>query len=169
VTGALGPDLSPLWEPLEIGPVTVKNRVLANPTTLLYAESNILSDRHIAYFRERARGGTGLLITEEHAAHPVSLGAFHACASAWDPRAIPHFAKLADAVHEHGARQFVQLFAPGLEDTGTFVIDDWHPPVAPSRFTSVRHNATSLVLDRDGIGDLVEGLRPPHRTRTMRD
>ena len=73
--------LSAIWEPLTIGTTTVKHRILHTATTLLYAEDNILSDRHIAYFRERAMGGSSLLITEQQAAHPISKGSFHACTS----------------------------------------------------------------------------------------
>src|SRR5438034_6840982 len=99
----MGP-LDSLWQPLAIGPATVKNRVMANATTLLYGEHNVLSDRHIAYYRERARGGTALLVSEQHAVHPLSTGAFPSCCAAWDPAAVPQFAKLAEAVGEHDCR-----------------------------------------------------------------
>ena len=62
--------LDALFEPLELGPLTLRNRVMAGPATLLYARDNVLSDRHIAYYRERAAGGAAVLVSEEHAAHP---------------------------------------------------------------------------------------------------
>ena len=88
--------LDALFEPLELGSLTLRNRVMAGPATLLYARDNVLSDRHIAYYRERAAGGAAVIVSEEHAAHPTALGAFrHAC-TAWEPRAVGPFTRLAD-------------------------------------------------------------------------
>src|SRR5579872_2014871 len=129
--------------------------MVANATTTLYAESNLVSDRHVAFYRERARGGFGMIITEQHAAHASGRGPFHACASAWDPRAVAQFAKVAAAVHEFGALQLVQLWAPGLEDSGSAVVDDWHPAVGPSRLRTLKRNTAPVVLDREAIADLV--------------
>jgi 2,4-dienoyl-CoA reductase-like NADH-dependent reductase (Old Yellow Enzyme family) len=42
------------------------------------------------------------------------------------PAAHPQFAKLADAVHAHGARQFVQLMVTGVQDKGA-MMTEWHP------------------------------------------
>jgi 2,4-dienoyl-CoA reductase-like NADH-dependent reductase (Old Yellow Enzyme family) len=149
--------LDSLWQPLAIGPTTVKNRVMANATTLLYGERNILSDRHIAYYRERARGGTALLVSEQHAVHPIGTGAFPTCCAAWDPAAVPQLAKLADAVHEHDCRFFVQLFAPGVNDSGTMMVDRWHPLWGASRLPSFKRNETPLVMGQAEIGEIVRG------------
>jgi 2,4-dienoyl-CoA reductase-like NADH-dependent reductase (Old Yellow Enzyme family) len=149
--------LDSLWQPLAIGPTTVKNRVMANATTLLYAERNILSDRHIAYYRERARGGTALLVSEQHAVHPLGTGAFPTCCAAWDPAAVPQFARLADAVHEHDCRFLVQLFAPGVNDSGTMMMDRWHPLWGASRLPSFKRNEIPMVMGQAEIDELIRG------------
>jgi 2,4-dienoyl-CoA reductase (NADPH2) len=46
--------LTHVWTPLTIGHTTVKNRILMPAETIVYAENHIISDRHIAYYRERA-------------------------------------------------------------------------------------------------------------------
>jgi 2,4-dienoyl-CoA reductase-like NADH-dependent reductase (Old Yellow Enzyme family) len=137
------------------------------PPPTLYAEANIIGDRHIAFYRERARGGIAVIISEQHAAHATGRGGFRACCSAWDPRAVPQFAKLADAVHEFGALQFVQLWAPGLEDTGALIVDDWHPAVGQSRIRTLRRNTTPVVLDRAGIAEIVASFATS--ARNVRD
>ena len=37
--------------------------------TRLFSDDHLLSDRHIAYYRERAMGGTGLIVAEGGAVH----------------------------------------------------------------------------------------------------
>ena len=151
-------ELNHIWNPLTIGPTEVNHRIMMSGQTLLYAEDNILSDRHIAYYRERARGGVALLLTGQQAAHPLSKGSFHMACTAWEKRAIPQYAKLADAVHEHGAKQFVQLFATGVHDKGTMMIDEWHPLWGASRVPSTVHREIPLVMEQEHIDDLVVGF-----------
>lgn len=131
--------LTHLWESLDIGPTRVRNRVMYTAQTILYGEEHLLSDRHIAFYTERAKGGVGLMITEQQAGHPIWKGSFYPGCTAHDRRAVPQYAKLAEAVHEHGGRQFVQLFGSGVHDKGTMIYDEWHPLWAASRVTSIVH------------------------------
>ena len=150
--------LTAIWSPLEIGPVTVPNRIMLSAMTLGYGEDHILSDRHIAYYRERARGGVALLITEQQAGHRLSKGSFQMGCTAWEKRAIPQYARLADAVHEFGAKQFVQLFGCGVHDKGTMIFDEWHPLWAASRIPSIVHREVPMVMEQTHIDDLVKGF-----------
>jgi len=150
--------LEHLWQPLEIGPTRVKHRVMYTSQSLGYGEDNILSDRHIAFYRERAMGGTALLMTEQQAAHPIAKGIFQQGCTAHDKRAIPQFAKLAEAVHEFGAKQFVQLYAPGVFDSGTTIFDEWHPLWAVSRATSGAHREVPMVVGKAEIDDLAKAF-----------
>jgi 2,4-dienoyl-CoA reductase (NADPH2) len=54
-----------LFSPLTLGPIRVRNRVVFSAHLTNFAEDNRPSERLIAYYRERARGGAGLIITEE--------------------------------------------------------------------------------------------------------
>jgi len=145
-----------LWTPLEIGGTTVKNRVMTSAHSLAYGDNHVLSDRHIAYYRERAEGGIGLLITEQHAAHRLSLGSFYNCLTAWEERCIPQLEKLAETVHAHGCKQFVQLMATGAQDKG-WLFDPWHPLWAVSRVPSPIHNEVPYVMGQAEIDDIIEG------------
>jgi 2,4-dienoyl-CoA reductase-like NADH-dependent reductase (Old Yellow Enzyme family) len=55
--------------PLELGHLSLRNRIVQPSHTLLYGEDRILSDRHIAYYKERALGGVGLIIAEGGSVH----------------------------------------------------------------------------------------------------
>jgi 2,4-dienoyl-CoA reductase-like NADH-dependent reductase (Old Yellow Enzyme family) len=150
--------LTHIWTPLTIGSTTVKNRILMPAETLVYGENNLLSDRHIAYYRERAMGGTGLIITEQQGAHPVSKGSFYFGCTAWEKRVIPQYAKLADIVREYGTKLFVQLFTPGVHDKGTMIVDEWRPLWAASAMPSILHRETPMVMEQQHIDDLVKGF-----------
>ena len=143
-----GSALNRVWEPLEIGTTRVKNRIMMTAQTTLYGKDNILGDRHVDYYRERAKGGAALFICEQQAAHRLSKGSFFEGCSAWEKRAIPQYAKLADAVHEHGARQFIQLFGCGVHDKGTMIMDEWHPLWGVSKLPSVVHGEIPLSWSR---------------------
>jgi 2,4-dienoyl-CoA reductase-like NADH-dependent reductase (Old Yellow Enzyme family)/thioredoxin reductase len=114
-----------LFQPLRLGPVEVRNRLYMTAHGLGYARPDpdnpgfgLPSDRHAAYYAERARGGIALIVQEATVADPSGQGsAFGATvatvAAAFAPGCVPHFAKLADAVHAHGARIFLQLYHGG--------------------------------------------------------
>ena len=107
-------NLDVLWQPLDVGTTRLKNRVMTSAHSLAYGENHILGERHIEYYRERAKGGLALLISEQHAAHELSLGSFYNCITAWEERCIPQMERLAEAVHEHDCALFVELATMGV-------------------------------------------------------
>jgi 2,4-dienoyl-CoA reductase-like NADH-dependent reductase (Old Yellow Enzyme family) len=151
-------ELQRLWEPLDIGPTRVKHRVMYTAQTMGYGENHLISDRHIAFYRERARGGVALMVTEQQAGHPISKGSFLRGCTAHDKGAVPQFAKLADAIHEFGAKQFVQLFGAGVHDKGTTIYDEWHPLWAASRITSIVHHEVPMVMGQAEIDDVASAF-----------
>lgn len=148
---------SQVWTPLTIGTTHVEHRIMMTAHSLFYGEDHVLSDRHIAYYRERARGGAALMIAEGGAVHPLGKGDYRWALSAVEKRAIPPLATLADAVHEFGTKQFVQLVGLGVHAKGTLLLDEWHPPSGPSRVPSAFHRETPLAMDTDQIQEIVHG------------
>ena len=73
--------LTAIWEPLTIGEVSVKNRIMISAQSQFYGENGVISDRHVSYYRERAKGGVGLLILEAQAVHPA-VRHYHAVCNA---------------------------------------------------------------------------------------
>jgi 2,4-dienoyl-CoA reductase-like NADH-dependent reductase (Old Yellow Enzyme family) len=148
------PDLEPLWEPIPLGPTTLKNRVSVAATTLLYGNDGHLSDRHVAYYEERAKGGVALQVTEEQAAHPHSHGGFVNAVSAWNPESLPGLSAVASAVHEHGSALFGQLFASGIKDSGSLTLD-WHPLWAASRLPHPGIGEQALPMGQAEIDEII--------------
>jgi 2,4-dienoyl-CoA reductase-like NADH-dependent reductase (Old Yellow Enzyme family) len=102
-----------LYEPVQIGPVQVPNRIYVAPHTTNFgrAEENLITERHLAYHGARAAGGAGLIITEGIRVHPTSLRRLGL--QAYNDAALPGLSALADTVHAHGTRLFAQLLHTG--------------------------------------------------------
>ena len=150
--------LEKIWQPLTIGSTQVRNRIMMTAQSASFGKDNLISDRHIEYYRERAKGGAALFICEQQGAHRFSKGSFYEGCTAWEPRAIPQYAKLAEAVHEHGARQFAQLFGCGVHDKGTTIMDEWHPLWGVSKIPSFTHREIPMVMEQEHIDDIVAGF-----------
>lgn len=146
-----------LWQPLAIGPVTVRNRVMTTGHTLLYAEDGLISDRHVAYYAERAKGGIGLMVIEQQAAHPSGRNYLAGC-RAYDPAVVPRYSRLAEACHAHGARVFAQLFCGGAQGQGMQYVDEWRPLLAPSAIASTQFHELPAAMEPDDIAAVVAGF-----------
>ena len=153
-------DLELIWRPLSIGATSVRHRIMVAPHGQAYGENHQPSDRMVAYFAERARGGAALVGVEATSASRHLSGAQPGGATsgwrltAYQRRTIPAFARLADAVHEHDCRIFVQLSTGGVNDVGRAWIDDWHPVRGPSRVPSPIMNETPVALTSTDIDEL---------------
>jgi 2,4-dienoyl-CoA reductase-like NADH-dependent reductase (Old Yellow Enzyme family)/NADPH-dependent 2,4-dienoyl-CoA reductase/sulfur reductase-like enzyme len=124
------PSYPALFSPLAIGGVEVKNRIVMPAMATNVTTDGTASQRLIDYFVERARGGTGLIITEAASVLVPPDGKFarfHLNIS--DDRFIPPLKRLTDAVHAHGTKIAVQLSHLGRQITTEF----WgEQPAAPS-------------------------------------
>lgn len=106
-----------LFEPGKIGTMTVKNRVVMTGVGVMTADpGGYAGEREIAYWKERAAGGTGLLISavtrindKDSAVAPTQL-------SMGNDRFIPGMKKLVDTVHAEGSKFVVQLHHPGRQN-----------------------------------------------------
>src|SRR3989304_1238335 len=103
-----------LFTPLQIGNVTVDNRIVVMPHTTLLSTDHLIGDRHVAYYEERAKGGAGLVIVETLIVHPTSQPLMNE-AFAFDEREVPRYRELTAAVHRHGTRIFAQIAHGGRQ------------------------------------------------------
>ena len=64
-----------MFQPIQIGPVTVKNRFVVPPMGNNFANTDgTMSEQSVAYYRERAKGGFGLITIEATVVHKGAKG-----------------------------------------------------------------------------------------------
>jgi 2,4-dienoyl-CoA reductase-like NADH-dependent reductase (Old Yellow Enzyme family) len=127
------PALAPLFTPVTINRLTIKNRLAMAPMTRSFSPDHIPGDAVVDYYRKRADGGTGLIITEGVGIdHPAALGEGSGEASStpvlYGDKPLAGWRRVTDAVHKAGGLIFPQLWHHGVfrvEGTGTH-------PEAPS-------------------------------------
>ncbi len=98
-----------LLSPAKIGSLELKNRAIMAPmSAALGNPDGTVSDPLIAYLTARADGGVGMIITEYCFVTEEGRSSDHQI-SVTDDEKIPGLKRLADAVHEHGAKVCLQL------------------------------------------------------------
>ena len=160
-------DLQPLWQPLQLRGVTLPNRVMCSATTLQYGRGGLISDRHLAFYRERARGGVGLLFSEQLAASPLSDTAFPRSIRAYDERQVERFPALAAELEPYETRFFAQLVAGGAKGDSTGGLEGWGPLRGPSRVPAPG-GEPPLPLDEADLAQLAADHRALGRDREAR-
>ncbi len=133
-TGSAPTELAPLFEPIRLGQVQVRNRIVMTGHGTGMAKDFLPSEAHVAYYRERAMGGVGLIGMAFPQIHPTSQdvpGEPHA----YDPACVPGLRRIVDAVHEHGATMVMQLGHGGRQGSSTFTGQAlWGPSNIPCPF-----------------------------------
>ncbi len=148
--------LSRVWEPLTIRNVDLRNRILQPAHSSQHGDprDHVFSTRQIAYFRERAKGGVALSITETVAAARSALGSFFHVVDVYSEQCIPSMEALGQAVHAHGGRIMVQLASMGVHDKGRMFIDQAKPVWGASNIPSLMHNEIPQVMGQPELKEL---------------
>ena len=107
-----------LFEPVQIGPVVTKNRFYQVPHCC--GMGHVRPRAHAAMRGVKAKGGWGVVSTEEAEIHPSSDLAPYAEQRIWDKKDIPALHLMTEAVHEHGALAAIELTHSGHNSTNLF-------------------------------------------------
>lgn len=99
-----------IFEPLTIRRMTMKNRIMMTPMGTNYGEqSGEMSFLHINYYKQRARGGTGLIMVENaNVDYPLGSNGTTQLRIDHD-NYLPRLFKLTETVHKHGACIGIQI------------------------------------------------------------
>lgn len=151
-------DFPHLFEPLQVGPVELRNRVIFGAHFTMFTEPNpvwgepgFYGRRYGTYLAERARGGVAVVIAGETAVSPNTAYKMPNNANGWDPGCIPHYEQLTSQVHEHGAAAFVQL-----THSGAMMLGNWSKQVAVGPSVSPDHMEAPKAMDAADIAECIE-------------
>ncbi len=151
----LDDDLSILFEPIAIGPVTAKNRFYQAPHGNGFGHRD--PNEMIEMRKIKAQGGWAVIATEQTEIHPSSDMSPFAELRIWDKRDIPTLAKLADVIHEHDALAALELSHSGLNVAN---LTSGLAPLAPSSLPVVSSDfylhvpVQSRAMDKRDIRNL---------------
>lgn len=141
-----------LFSPLRIGRVEVPNRISFSAHLTNLAENGLPNDRLTHYLAARARGGAGLIITEEQSVHPTDK-AYEHLIEAFRPEVVAEYRKLTRAVHEFDTRIFAQLNHNGQQCSGAL---SRLPVWAPSAIPDVLYREVPKVMEHEDIAEVVD-------------
>ena len=148
-----------LMTPLEIGTVTLRNRIVSTGhDTGMSDHGGLIGDRLVAYQEARARGGVGLIVLQVAA---ISEQAFYTAhiLQAMNDDCIPGYARMAEAVRGHGAAVFGQVFHPGREmlgsADGTLGVA-WSASAVPNERYHVHPRAMTADIIRRTVSDYAD-------------
>jgi mycofactocin system FadH/OYE family oxidoreductase 2 len=142
-----------LFQPLRLGPVVVRNRIVFSAHLTNYAEDGLPSAQHAAYYGARAAGGAGLIITEEHSTHPTDWP-YEKLIHGFHREVIPGYRRITEAVHRYETPIFAQINHNGGQGSGMY---SRLPTWAPSQVADPLFREVPKAVDRHEIREIVEG------------
>ena len=117
-----------LFDPLQVGDLTLPNRILMAPLTRSRAGASRVPNELMAqYYRQRA--SAGLIVSEATSVTPMGVG-YADTPGIWSEAQVAGWQLVTRAVHEAGGRIFLQLWHVGRISHPYFL--DGRLPVAPS-------------------------------------
>lgn len=107
------------FTPLKIGKCEIPNRLVVSP---MVANMNpekdgvrgLASEQYIRYHEEKAKGGWGLIITEDYLVNP-NAGGYPHIAGLYDDAQIASHKKLTDRIHQYNSKIFCQIYHAGRQ------------------------------------------------------
>ena len=149
---ARDPKYDCLFEPIQIGPKTMKNRFYQVPHC-----NGAGSERpgaQAAFRGMKAEGGWGGICTEYASIHPESDDVHRVSARIWDEGDVINLGHMCDEIHRHGALAGIEMWyggahAPCMESRAV--------PRGPSQIASEFESRTyPREADEDDIKDLIQ-------------
>ncbi|KPK21176.1 MAG: hypothetical protein AMJ76_03365 [Dehalococcoidia bacterium SM23_28_1] len=144
-----------LFTPLKIGAFTVRNRIVSTAHLTAFAEGGLPSERHLNYWASKAKGGIGLINTEDQAVPPTAATdpfVIHTYKDA----CIEPFRRIVSAVHEHGAKLVAQLWHPGSIFYGAREgsLPLWSCSAVPGSF----HAETAHAMEVEEVKEIIQAF-----------
>lgn len=163
-----------LFDPLQLGDLTLPNRIIMSPLTRCRADAGRIPGTLIAdYYAQRA--SAGLIISEATAVCPMGVG-YPDTPGLWSQEQVEGWKKVTKAVHKAGGRIFAQLWHVGRISAPLYL--DGKLPEAPSAIKPAGHVSlvrpkeeyvTPRALETSEIPGIIEYFRKAAMNAQMAD
>jgi len=151
-----------LFSPIDLGPLTLPNRIFMAPLTRCRAsEGHVPNDLNVEYYSQRA--SAGLIISEATSVSPRGYGYPNTPGIHTDPH-VAGWKKITDAVHSKGGHIYLQLWHVGRISHPAYQ-EDGTQPIAPSAVkpkgqiftgTGMEEYVTPRALEKEEIPSIIE-------------
>jgi len=153
-----------ILDPIQIGELTLPNRVLMAPMTRLRATvDNVPTPMMTEYYTQRA--SAGLIIAEATPISPGALG-YAQVPGIWSGAQVQAWRSITTSVHSHDGRIYLQLWHVGRISDPIFLNGEL--PVAPSAIAAAGHVSlvrpqkafvTPRALETHEVHEVIEEFR----------
>ncbi|QGZ42528.1 2,4-dienoyl-CoA reductase-like NADH-dependent reductase (Old Yellow Enzyme family) [Pseudoduganella flava] len=127
--------MTTLFDPITIGDLTLKNRIVMAPLTRARAVDNRVPNALMAeYYAQRS--GAGLILSEATSVTPQGVG-YENTPGIWSDEQVAGWKLVTDAVHAKGGKIFLQLWHVGRISDPSLL--NGEAPVAPSAIPANGH------------------------------
>jgi len=153
--------MSYLLKPLQVGTLTLSNRLIMPPMATSKAEPDgKVSQAVLDYYTEKSAGGYLSLIIIEHSFIMPQGKASLQQLSAADDSVIEGLRELVAVIHRNGSKAVMQLNHAGSAANEEII---GSTPVAPSAVKNPRQGTMPLELTREGIAEIIEAFKDAAR------
>ncbi|KPJ52765.1 MAG: hypothetical protein AMJ37_02320 [Dehalococcoidia bacterium DG_18] len=122
--------MAKIFEPITIGTMELKNRIVALPTVMSYADrEGYPTHQMIETYRKKAEGGAGLIIVEATYMRPDG-SCFFGMQGIYTDKMLPYLNDIVEAIHEMGSKACIQIMHGGRQANPRVTKQ---PLVAPSK------------------------------------
>ncbi len=148
-----------LFEPFTVKGVTLPNRIVMAPMTRRKSPGNVPGEDVAAYYRRRAEGGVGLIITEGTFINHKAANGYDSVPDIYSEEALAGWKRVVEETHAGGAKIIPQIWHVGAQRLKGVEPDREVPGYAPSAVaTGDREVPVEMSLDdiRDCIAAFAE-------------
>jgi 2,4-dienoyl-CoA reductase-like NADH-dependent reductase (Old Yellow Enzyme family) len=144
-----------LLSPFTLNKLTLRNRVVSTAHAEVYAEPGGLpGDRYIRYYEEKAKGGLGLAVCG--GSSPVSIDSpqgWWKSVNLSTDKIIDPLARLAEAMHRHGAKIMIQATHMGRRSS--YHGEHWPHLMTPSGVREPVHRGNAKTIEIEEIRRII--------------
>ncbi len=147
---------NPLFEPLRIKHLTLKNRIMSTSHASGMDDDGMPAESYQRYHEEKAKGGLALtMFGGSSNVAPDSPSVFDQL-RVDDDRVIPYFQSFTRRIHAQGAALMCQITHLGRRGDPT--ADYWLPTLAPTPVRETLHRGIPREIDEDDIRRIVKSF-----------
>ncbi|GLY92026.1 bifunctional salicylyl-CoA 5-hydroxylase/oxidoreductase [Actinoallomurus iriomotensis] len=132
-----------MFQPVDIGPLRLKNRVIVSPMDMYSAEEGVPGDFHLVHLGSKALGGAGLVMTEMVCVSPegrITPG----CTGLWNDEQCDAYRRVTDFVHSRTTGKIgVQLGHSGRKGSTRLMWEGIDQPLTEDNWEVIAPSALS--------------------------